>query len=198
MLIQNIKVTGIQEIEERLGAFKSKTPLVVSRAINRSVANIRKNIGKEVSARYFISSGAVRETVRSINAGKGKLSGAVITKGSPIALSKFKVSPKRQVKHTKKGNYSPKVYKSGVEKSGGLKPLSGNPKAFLGIMRSTGHVGVMVRKSDKRFPIQQLYGPSVPQMVKNEEIMEKLKREAGQTLEKRIHAEVANILRKGG
>ena len=133
-----------------------------------------------------------------MNAGKGRLFGAVISRGSPIALSKFKVSPKREVKHMKKGNYSPKVYKSGVEKSGGLKPLSGNPKAFLGIMRSTGHVGVMVRKSDKRFPIKLLYGPSVPQMAKNEEIMEKLNRQAGETLEKRINAEVANILRKGG
>lgn len=197
MLIQNIKVTGIQEIEQRLGQFKSKTPLVVSRAINRAVANIRKNMGKEASAKYFISSGTVRETMRSVNANKGNLSGAVILRGSPIALSKFKVSPNRAVRHAKKGRYSPKAYKSGVERDGGLKPLAGEPKAFLAVMKSTGHVGVMERKGEKRFPIRQLYGPSVPQMAKNKDIMANINREAGKTLEKRINAEVANILRKG-
>ncbi len=197
MIIQNMEVTGIREIEERLGALKNRTPLVVSRAINRTVSNIRKNMGKEVSARYFVSGKTVREAMRSVNANKGNLSGAVILRGSPIALAKFKVSPNRAVRHTKKGRYSPKVYKSGVERDGGLKPLSGEPKAFLATMKSTGHIGVMERKGEKRFPIKQLYGPSVPQMAKNEEIMANINREAGKTLERRINAEVANILRKG-
>lgn len=195
MIIQKVDVTSVEEIEQRLGAFKSKAPLVVSRAINRAVSNIRKNVGKEVSQRYFVSSGTVRETIRTVNANKGSLSGAVISRGSPIALSKFKVSPNRGVKHTKKG-YSPSVYSAGVEKSGGLKPLSGDPKAFIADMKS-GHTGVWNRVSGSRFPIKQLYGPSVPQMAKNEEIMVKVNKEAGETLEKRINAEVANILRKG-
>ena len=93
MIIQKVEVTSVEEIEQRLGAFKSKAPLVVSRAINRAVSNIRKNMGKEVPQRYFVSSGTVRGTIRTVNANKGSLSGAVISRGSPIALSKFKVSP---------------------------------------------------------------------------------------------------------
>ena len=88
------------------------------------------------------------------------------------------------------------MYSAGVEKSGGLKPLSGDPKAFIADMKS-GHTGVWNRVSGSRLPIRQLYGPSVPQMAKNEEIMAKVNKEAGETLEKRINAEVANILRKG-
>lgn len=195
MIIQKVEVTSVEEIEQRLGAFKSKAPLVVTRAINRAVSNIRKNMGKEVPQRYFISSGTVRGTIRTVNANKGSLSGAVISSGSPIALSKFKISPNRGVKRTKKG-YSPGVYSAGVEKSGGLKPLSGDPKAFMADMKS-GHTGIWNRVSDSRLPIKQLYGPSVPQMAKNEEIMAKVNKEAGETLEKRINAEVANILRKG-
>ena len=140
MIIQKVEVTSVEEIEQRLGAFKSKAPLVVTRAINRAVSNIRKNMGKEVPQRYFISSGTVRGTIRTVNANKGSLSGAVISSGSPIALSKFKISPNRGVKRTKKG-YSPGVYSAGVEKSGGLKPLSGDPKAFMADMKS-GHTGI--------------------------------------------------------
>lgn len=195
MIIQKVEVTSVEEIEQRLGAFKSKAPLVVSRAINRAVSNIRKNMGKEVPQRYFVSSGTVRGTIRTVNANKGSLSGAVISHGSPIALAKFKISPNRGVKRTKKG-YSPGVYSAGVEKSGGLKPLSGDPKAFMADMKS-GHTGIWNRVSGSRLPIKQLYGPSVPQMAKNEEIMAKVNKEAGETLEKRINAEVANILRKG-
>ena len=196
MIVQRVEVTGVQEIERRLGALKTKAPLVVSRAINRAVSNVRKNLGKEVPQHYYVSSGTVRGTIRSVNANKGSLSGAVISRGNPIALSKFKVSPNRGVKRTKKG-YSPNVYSAGVEKSGGLKPLSGDPKAFMADMKSSTHTGVWNRVSDSRLPIKQLYGPSVPQMAKNEEIMGKIHKEAGETLEKRIDAEVANILRKG-
>lgn len=195
MIIQKVEVTGAREIEQRLGEFKSKAPLVMSRAINRAVSNIRKNLGKEVPQHYFISSGTIRGTIHTVNANKGSLSGAVISRGSPIALSKFKVSPNRGVKYTKKG-YSPGVYLAGVKKSGGMKSLSGDPKAFMADMKS-GHTGVWNRVSGKRLPIKQLYGPSVPQMVKNEKIMAKINKEAGETLEKRISAEVANILRKG-
>ena len=152
-------------------------------------------MGKEVPQRYYVSSGTVRGTIRTVNASKSSLSGAVVSRGSPIALSKFKVSPNRGVKRTKKG-FSPGVYSAGVEKSGGMKPLSGDPKAFIADMKS-GHRGVWNRVSNKRFPIKQLYGPSVPQMAKNEEIMVKINKEAGETLEKRINAEVNNILRKG-
>ena len=61
----------------------------------------------------------------------------------------------------------------------------------------SGYTGVCNRVLSKRLPIKQLYGPSVPQMAKNEEIMEKINKESGETLEKRINAEVNNILRKG-
>ena len=91
----------------------------------------------------------------------------------------------------------PKVYRAGVERAGGVKPLDGDPKAFIAIMKS-GHKGVFEREGDESLPIKQLYGPSVPQMIKNEEIMKKINDEANETLQKRIEAEINNILRKGG
>lgn len=195
MIIQKVEVTGIEDVERRLGNLKAKAPTVVSRAINRAVSNVQKNMAKETSSKYYISSGDVKKTLRLVKASKSSLKAAVISNGPGIALSKFKVNPGTVVRYRGKSR-SPKVYKAGVEKAGGVKPLNGNPKAFIAVMKS-GHKGVFERESGDSLPIKQLYGPSVPQMIKNEEIMKVINDDANETLQKRIDAEIANLLRKG-
>lgn len=195
MIYSEIKVTSVEEVQKRLGNFKSKTPLVLSGAINRAIQNVKKNMGKETSQLYYISSSDVKKTVRITKASKGSLKAAAISAGGGIELSKYKVSPKTPVRYRGKSR-SPRVYKAGVKKDGGIKPLDGDPKSFVAVMKS-GHVGVFTRKNGKSLPIKQLYGPSVPQIVKNEDIMSKINKEASETLQKRIDAEINNILRKG-
>ena len=190
MIYSEIKVTGVKELEKKLGNLKSKAPLVLARAINRAAQKAKTETKREVAAKYFISQGDVLKTVTL-----SKASAELKSKGGPIALSKFKVSPNRGVKRTKRG-YSPSVYKAGVEKAGGMKPLSGNPKAFLASMGS-GHSGVMTRKSARRLPIKQLYGPAVPSMIKNDEVLGNIQDAASEMLERRIDAEVNNILQGG-
>ena len=176
MIVSEIKVSGIEDVEKRLGNMKKNAPTVVSRAINRAIQNVKKNMGKETSERYFITSGEVKKTVNVTKATKSRLQAAAISQGAGIALSKFKVNPKTPVRY-RGASRSPKVYRAGVKKAGGVKPLDGNPKSFVAVMKS-GHVGVFSRTSAKSLPIKQLYGPSVPQMVKNEDIMNKIKRDA--------------------
>ena len=195
MIYQEIKVTGVEEIEKKLGNLKSKAPTVVCRAINRAAQKARTETKREVANKYFISQGDVLKTIRLTKASTANLSAQLTSKGGPIALSKFKVSPKRGVNRTKRG-YSPSVYKAGVEKSGGMKPLSGSPKAFIAGF-SSGHSGVMTRISARRLPLKQLYGPAVPSMIKNDEVIERIQKEATETLEKRIDAEINNILQRG-
>ena len=190
MIVQKIEVTGIEDVEKRLGNLKSKAPLVVARAINRATTNAKKNMAKETSGKYFVSSGDVKKTITVTKATKSSLKAAVISNGTGIALSKFKVSPGTPVRYRGK-NRSPKVYKAG-----GVKPLDGDPKSFIAIMKS-GHKGVFTRTSGRSLPIKQLYGPSVPQMIKNEKIMKAINDDANETLQKRIDAEIANLLRKG-
>lgn len=198
MIIKQIEVTGVKDIESRLGELKSKSPQVVSRAINRAAINARKNIAKETTARYYIKSEDVKETMSTVKSSKSRLQAAVISKGQRIALSKFKVNPGTPVQYRGKSS-SPKVYKAGVEKAGGLKPLNGDPKAFVAIISSNGneYKGVFARTSKHNYPIEQLYGPAVPQMIKNEKIMKVVSDDVNRTLQKRIDAEINNVLRKG-
>lgn len=195
MIITEIKVSGMEDVERRLGNLKSKAPLVLSRAINRAISNVKKNSAKETSSRYYITSGEVKKTLRLVKASKSSLKAAVISSGSGIALSKFKVNPGTTVRY-RGASRSPKVYRAGVKKSGGVKPLAGDPKAFIAVMKS-GHKGVFERTSDASLPIKQLYGPSVPQIMKNQDILDVINKDAAETLQKRLDVEINNVLRKG-
>lgn len=196
MIHEEIRVTGIDEIEKKLGNLKKKAPTILCRAVNRASEKARTEAKREVSEKYFISQKNVLKTIRLAKASNATLSAKLTSKGGPIALSKFKISPRRHVSRTKKGKASPSVYKASVERAGGLKPLSGNPKAFFAVMGS-GHEGMMERVSSRRLPLKQLYGPAVPSMIKNEEVMRNIQKEAADTLEKRIDAEINNILQGG-
>jgi hypothetical protein len=61
----------------------------------------------------------------------------------------------------------------------------------------SGHKGVFEREGRESLPLKQLYGPSVPQMVKNDDVMKIINKDANETLQKRINVEINNVLRKG-
>lgn len=195
MIHLELKVTGIDELEKKLGNLKYKAPTVLARAINRAAEKAKTETKREVADNYYISKKNVAKTITISKASRAKLSAQLRSKGSPIALSKFKVSPNKRVKKTKRG-YSPPVYKAAVKKDGGMKPLSDEPKSFLTEFKS-GHLGVMRRTSARRLPLKQLYGPTVPSMIKNEKVIRTIQEAASKKLEERIEAGVNNIL-KGG
>lgn len=198
MINVDIRVNEAQlnDIEKKLGNLKNKAPTVLCNAINRAVGKAKTEAKDAAKEEYFITKGNIEKTLRVTRASRSKLSAELTSRGGPIALTKFKVSPQRAVKRTKRGKPSPSTYKAGVKRDSGLKPLSGNPKAFYATMGS-GHNGIMERVSSRRLPLKQLYGPAVPSMIKNEEVIERIQKEATETLEKRIDAEINNILQRG-
>lgn len=196
MIETRIEVDSIEEVRKRLGSLSNKAPSVIANAINRTTTNIKKTMAQETAKRYNITSGEVKKTITISRATRARLQGAAVSKASPIALAKFKVSPNRKVTYTSKGKPSPKAYKVSVEKGPASKPLDVDPKAFIAVMKS-GHQGLFRRKTDSSLPIKQLFGPSVPQMIKNDGSMERIQAEAESTLQKRIDAEIENILRRG-
>ena len=195
MIETRIQVDNIEEVKQRLGNLSHKAPSVLANAINRTTTNIKKTMAQQTAKRYNIANGEVKKTISISKATRARLEGATISKASPIALAKFKVSPNRTVSYAN-GKPSPKVYKVSVEKGPASKRLDADPKAFIAVMKS-GHQGLFRRLTDDSLPIKQLYGPSAPQMIKNDESMKNIQEEAQSTLRKRIDAEVANILRKG-
>lgn len=202
MIEADIKIgkSDIKNIRERLGQFGSKTPNVLSRAINRTVTSIKTELKREAAKQYRVTQRDVSNTLVDRKATPKKLQGYVKSTGAVIPLLKFGVSPMRTVTYKDSGEPNPSHYSAAVFKRGGLKPLIRDPKAFVAIMPN-GHGGVFERTGKKRKNgkeiIAQRFGPSVPQMIKNKEVISIIQNKAESTLHKRINAEINHILQGG-
>lgn len=200
MIQADIDVEGIKELEKRLGKLKSKAPIALRNAINEAATYANTEAKRGIADNYEMAQKNVKETFRIKKATISKLSARLTSRGGPIALSKFKVSPTHIVKRGKrgkqKGKPDPEVYKVSVKKSTGSRPLSGSPKAFLAKM-GTGHIGVMERVSNRRFPLKQLYGPAAPSMMKNDAIIGRIQKGAAERMRERLDHHVEGILAKG-
>lgn len=188
MIKTTIEPLDLRYIEKRLETLESKAPIVLIRAVNRAANAAKVQIAKEVNSKYQISSAKVRSTLDIKKANRGNLVAEVKSEGKNIGLYKFKVSPKTKVRRGKS-----KVYRASVKKEGGYKELSGKPKPFVAEMKNS-HMGVFVRKGRSRLSIKELYGPSVPQMIKNEEIMDSIEKRTSEVLNKRIDHEISYLL----
>lgn len=196
-----ISTTDIKSIRQRLGQFEDKTPNVLSRAINRTVATIKTEMKRDAAKRYSIAQKDVAATLEDRKANSKKLYGYVKSAGTVIPLSKFRVTPQRTVSYDS-GEPNPSHYSAAVLKGGALKALVHNPKAFIAVMPN-GHGGVYERTGKKsrvnpqKEVIAQRFGPSVPHMIKNKNVIDEIKNKAESTLQKRIDAEINYILSRG-
>ena len=183
--------SNIDEIEKKLSEITDRSRLVMMRAMNRTARNIATTTKREVASRYFVKQKQVADTLKISKASKSNLEVAVVSKGEKLELEKFKVSPREPVKIISREERTPKVYKAAVKKAGGLKPLYGErvsgkqSKPFFATTKK-GTQGIFFRSRGKAYPIKQVMGPAIPQIIDNKEIME--------TLEKRIEHELSRVM----
>jgi hypothetical protein len=76
------------------------------------------------------------------------------------------------------------------------------PHAFVQKMES-GHVGIFTRENEKgtmlykRLPIRQLYAPSFPQMLGNDEVLKYIEIRAHHRLDKELRHQITYLLGGG-
>lgn len=195
----------IVEAQKRLSHLGDKANLIMSRAVNQSLSNVSKNMKKQVSERYRIKSGRVGEAIRvARRASADNPTAQIRSVGRHITLTSFKMTPGRIInfkKYTKSGKRrkhvspDPKVYKAAVKQGQGLQRLSGNPKPFIQRVNN-GNVISVRRISPYSRSLEAVYGPAVPQMIKNQEIMDIITREAEVTTSKRINHEIDQMMKR--
>lgn len=182
-----IKVNSyeLKKVEMSLGKYKSKAPVLMSRALNRAATNANKNARMKPKDEYNIKSSDVKSTLSIKKANRSNLGAVVKSKGEKVPLDKFKVSPKQP-----KPQKPPKVLKVAVKKDGYKKLKS----AFVADISGS---KVFQRTSKSRLPIKRLYGPAVPSMLKNEDVRERIEKEATDTFYKRLDHEIKRVLESG-
>ncbi|MEC2131813.1 hypothetical protein P9G84_23070, partial [Brevibacillus centrosporus] len=90
-----LDASKLQEVEQRLGEYRKKTPVVLYRAINRAADNLKTNAAKEVRNSYIIKASEVKSTFSISRATSKRIAASVTSRGNALGLEKFKVSPKQ-------------------------------------------------------------------------------------------------------
>ncbi|WP_421663644.1 phage tail protein [Lysinibacillus telephonicus] len=175
----------LREVQERLGEFANKAPNAIANSLNRTMQNVATNITKGVRERYHVKAASVKENLKKTKATRSNLTAEVRARGTALPLDRFKVSPKTVQPNRKK------QLKIAVKKDG-TKEIMG---AFIANISG---IKVFKRDGDKRLPISRLFGPSVPQMAGNEEIVDNVYKKGVVTFETRLNHEVNRILNAGG
>lgn len=185
MIEQTITIdeSMLRDVQNRLRGIERKAPNAISSALNRTITNLATNISREVRTVYPVKASDVKETLIKRTSNPNTLNASIKSKGKVLGLEKFKVSPKT-VQPSRK-----KPIKVAVKK-GALKPLQ---KAFVAEVSG---IKVFERTSKKRLPIRRLYGPSVPQMLKNVGIQEKLNTQANEKFQERLNHEINRLIER--
>jgi len=152
----------------------------VGSAMKRAGDTARTQAAKYASETYAISQSTFRNHVKYVNHfNEGKAEVEFGFKGYVIPLIEF------DTKHGPDG----KVLARAKRKS----PLTEIDNAFFAQVYN--HTGVFERKTSKRFPIEQKYGPSAAHMMnESEEVVDKMDETVRTTFDKRIEHEISRIL----
>lgn len=172
----------IQRARQMLVGFENQLGKVMARAVNRATENARSNVVREVRDHYNVKAGDIRKSMKISRAKAGRPVAVLSSTGSALPTMAFQVRP-----GTVNGKRRTPIRVS-IKK--GESTLM--ERSF--IARVNGRIGVYERIGKKRMPIRQLYGPSIPQMVGNERIVESVAESAREMLDSRLDHEINRIL----
>lgn len=180
-IIARVDENMLNDVRGRLEEFSSKAPAIITSALNRAVTNVASNVSKEVRKEYIVKASDIKSTLEKTKASKANMSAIVRSRGELIPLDRFKVSP-RKVTPKRKTPIKVSV------KKGGMKPTL---KAFVGDIHG---IKIFKRETKKRLPIMRLFGPSIPQMLKNEEIRTKINQDGQEMFYRRLQHGIDRVL----
>lgn len=159
----------------------------IGSAAYRAARSARAKAGSYVAQQYTIGAGGFKSHVKDKivttgGAGTGGVTSVQIQfAGTVIPLIEFKLS------YSNEGSVNATVKKGG---GGAL------PSAF--VKRVYGHFGVWERETNKRYPVEEKYGPSAAHMMMEDTVVERMDKQITETFEKRLEHEINRILNGWG
>lgn len=185
----DIEFQNIQEIKSKLIRLGKNAPKVISRAINRTITNVKKNISVETRVRYSIKAANIKKAITAKQATSNSLRGEVKIKGKKLPLGEFPykattIQSQKGISYIKRKLYRVKVLKE--------KPHEKLKHAFLQNVK--GEQGLYLSSKASKYHPYMALGPSIPQMVGKEEVWKKIETKANETLQKRMDHEIKRLL----
>lgn len=168
----------------QLGAVgQGQAKRVFVRAVNRVTTSVRSRVTRAVARQSSIPRALVNRAVRRRLASFKSLSveGAVFATGGPLSLKYFRA---RQLTYGVRAKVQAEWKRY--------------PGAFMGprpgVLAPSLHGHVFVRTTDRRLPIEKLFGPSVPEELVTGESAKEFERTVNSMLPQRVAHELGRLL----
>ena len=167
-----------------MAALGRQFPKAASSALNRTAKQAKTQASALVRDRYNLKKSDLDRNIKVKNSSPSTLNASLRVSGKRQPLIDFGA---RGTLPSRRGTVGASVE---VVKGRRLNVAG----SFLGIMKS-GHKGVFIRKAQKRLPIKELTGPSVPQMFFAQKVYGGLKAFVHEVLPKNL-ASAINFFKK--
>lgn len=171
---------AIQKAERLLAGVPGGIEKAMYRSMNRALQEGRTVATRETAKLYTVKSRDVRSTFKMHRANGSNLDAELISMGANLPLSKYSHKP-----HTDTTGAKRKQIRVGVKKNGGLKSLG---QGFIWNGK------VMQRVGSYRLPVVQKYGPAIPSILDNPQIVEAVTGKMADSMERRMAHETERLL----
>lgn len=173
----------LKRVEKLLREVPGGSKRACVNASNRAFTRGKVVAKNETKKRYTIKPKDINQTLSIKKSTFARLDGALYSKAPISRLKQFKTYPTTLPKRR------PKMFRAEVIK-GAKKDL---PGVFLARMKS-GHIGAFKRYSKASLPIGELPGPSIPYVIKSDEVSTEIQGEILKTFNARLDHEVNRLL----
>ena len=195
-----ISVRGLDTLAKRLEQKQKQAEAVITRTASDMRTRVPGWVAKEVTADYNIKQSEItpKRGKNKITAGTVQVSGvtienvAIIYEGRPLTPIHFAMKPKSLPKGAK-GKKRKRVPITAEIKRGQRKALPSD--AFLGSNHGGGYIPFR-RTGRSRYPIESIKTVSLPQMVTNETVRQRINQKINQELPKRLEHNLKRYLEK--
>lgn len=179
----------VKQALRQLAHIKHGAPRAVAAALNKTAPGVRTDTVRQLAENYTASQKDIRPAVSiGQKASPGNLLAKVLGTHHVMPLMAFRVRPKSASRRRPKGGITAEVKRGQSRKI---------PHAFIATIKGRPEVAQRVHRG-KRVPIRRLYGPTIPQMMDNDGIAEKVMRMANARLAKNMAHEIERLHRGYG
>lgn len=186
-----VKLDDLIRATADLQTIQRQFPKAYVSALNHAAKGARTEAARKVRESYHVKYGEVLKKIDIRLASTSRMDAVLRAKGRNTRLVNYRTAP------TSVPARPPRMLKAAVRRDGGMKSI---PGAFVTRVRG-GHVGVFRRTAHARhkkarrgvwsqMPIEQLYGPSIPGLLNNPEVVAHVEKEARRRTEERLDHEV--------
>ena len=192
-------VVSEEEVKKRLGALASRSGAVIARAANRSIDTGKKAIKQETANVYNVRQKDANDILKVTRATPKRPYVTLTYKDAHQNLYHFgrktSLSPRYIVQSSDPASADPEYVKAKVMRRHGPQALEERPKPFVQQAKS-GNIALFQRTSNaSKAPLRGVAAPSLPQIIKNDEVLARFNRDAGSMFSKRLVHEIDNVLK---